>query len=1300
MNKSSEKGPSKAELEELTLLLENRTFVDYFNTFLCLPVFGQHVFYNYMEMEFEFEPPIRNGRHLYLDRRMVVQWLCTERLRSFKRSALYTEYNLCMLLRETKVKLPGLKFEKGQDTGNFNKNTIGTAVGMMLFRESMRSTCGENVYRCWKDIEAWRLIEDPVKKMYWKHVIKTHYINENSTTDVASNLKVKVFRGILNFELVPDIDIHQQILDSVTDDTFNSFVESDAALLKLQAILLDALRKYWLPRHLLHIIKTVSKKTLNILKKPLPGDKEYVDLERRFRCRYMFPKIYQDSSISSPATTILISQSADDLAKVTPTTSLSSFDDDELKAKILPVDLLSLWGGPAKEIDIERVSPSNYSPFLSEINSPADGSGDRLLRSAKMHGKSPIPIVLTSYLGGKKRTLAGKFPKTTNRVIWYLASDTLACCPFREFLQRNERLLDLQYLGFWTDVRNYLDTDEHAVDGYGKPLRQKLARRIAEVYLSKERKKMDIFSEKLKMSLFTAISTNDDISLLCMAQDIAQTCLLESLKSFIDEERCHFLKQVRGQRNQLDRKQRRAIDKAAKISKSKFDVDPLYFFNCVTLDADSEISSPLSPFSPTMPCDSAISATSYRVSITEEQMWKAMEIAVLCSEYGVSMMLPQHLPRPSQLIDILHSDYGSLHVTRVPTVRHEWLRSLTEKPKINIETLKVSRKVLVEDIDIASLIKAVADREDSAKPKIKSRVPRRTAGLIVEKRPTKPKSLLEVMSDPVQYDFFKRFMVTQKVGLPVLFWRAVEDLQEISIGKIREIKVTQIMRKFFGRFGKYGAALDCDEEIIFQIPHMDKVNPGILMCAQAAVFRSLERKWFPQYIATFQSDSDSSNPSSVGFLQSGMKKAADFVSKTKKMKKRALGNRNTMLMWKRCSRTLADFVKGVSSKCESQLFEMFLKYEFERDKQNPQQEDTSQVPPIEKNIMMSDVHDHIHTRVVARNRLVIMKRLPSDLRFWIEVRKYQNLVDSASQKNSISVQDTEFLTDKARSIISCFLASDILPKVQVNIPHDMALNIINSLASYGPKRGMFHDAIVLLFPILYHFYRKFSEEWMKGDIPDDYFDSIEHMLQCHVSTTPHRKLDIPDFTALKPTQVKNVRSQDETMKIHFSISEGVTLIYPLVKRNKSLTTQRRRMAKCIIYEPDKETSLQKESSGEHGDKKDDKQSPKGGDKAHHKHDPGRKHLTNTKKGRKKSEKTVGEESEHVSADDSTEQKGPVDKALRLRSLIESINKEKEEKIKEQNKLFSKIMSIKEVVRAALDQSAETNSTVSNDISVN
>ena len=79
---------------------------------------------------------------------------------------------------------------------NIIKNIMGTALGMLMFRESLRGTCGETVYRCWRDIEAWRHLEDDVRRMYWKNVIKNKYIHQDSTSTIKSRVKVLVFQGM------------------------------------------------------------------------------------------------------------------------------------------------------------------------------------------------------------------------------------------------------------------------------------------------------------------------------------------------------------------------------------------------------------------------------------------------------------------------------------------------------------------------------------------------------------------------------------------------------------------------------------------------------------------------------------------------------------------------------------------------------------------------------------------------------------------------------------------------------------------------------------------------------------------------------------------------------------------------------------------------------------------------------------------------------------------------------------------------------------------------------------------------
>ena len=69
-------------------------------------------------------------------------------------------------------------------------------------------------------------------------------------------------------------------------------------------------------------------------------------------------------------------------------------------------------------------------------------------------------------------------------------------------------------------MRNYLDTDDSTVDGYGFPLKRLLAHQFMDTYLSQSGRGSDLFSESLKNSLFNALGNSNDVSLLCMAQDI------------------------------------------------------------------------------------------------------------------------------------------------------------------------------------------------------------------------------------------------------------------------------------------------------------------------------------------------------------------------------------------------------------------------------------------------------------------------------------------------------------------------------------------------------------------------------------------------------------------------------------------------------------------------------------------------------------------------------------------------------------------------------------------------------------
>ena len=97
----------------------------------------------------------------------------------------------------------------------------------------------------------------------------------------------------MNFDLVPEDQVHEIVCQGLEADDSVAEVESDEALAKLQIILLDVMRKYWVPRFILHFKQTASKETMEILTRPAPGDTECLIQERRLLCRFMFPTIAQ-----------------------------------------------------------------------------------------------------------------------------------------------------------------------------------------------------------------------------------------------------------------------------------------------------------------------------------------------------------------------------------------------------------------------------------------------------------------------------------------------------------------------------------------------------------------------------------------------------------------------------------------------------------------------------------------------------------------------------------------------------------------------------------------------------------------------------------------------------------------------------------------------------------------------------------------------------------------------------------------------------------------------------------------------
>jgi hypothetical protein len=58
---------------------------------------------------------------------------------------------------------------------------------------------------------------------------------------------------------------------------------------------------------------------------------------------------------------------------------------------------------------------------------------------------------------------------------------------------------------------------------------------------------------------------------------------------------------------------------------------------------------------------------------------------------------------------------------------------------------------------------------------------------------------------------------------------------------------------------------------------------------------------------------------------------------------------------------------------------------------------------------------------------------------------------------------------------------------------------------------------------------------MKGGIPDEFFDNIEHVIWGNVGTTPHKRLNVCDFRNLTPSQINKLYHQSAGKRQHDSL---------------------------------------------------------------------------------------------------------------------------------------------------------------------
>lgn len=67
----------------------------------------------------------------------------------------------------------------------------------------------------------------------------------------------------------------------------------------------------------------------------------------------------------------------------------------------------------------------------------------------------------------------------------------------------------------------------------------------------------------------------------------------------------------------------------------------------------------------------------------------------------------------------------------------------------------------------------------------------------------------DILTDGVQFDAFKKFLIGNHEEVPLLFWQAVETMKTgTKTGKARQGRTIGIIRRYFGASTSYGTYRD------------------------------------------------------------------------------------------------------------------------------------------------------------------------------------------------------------------------------------------------------------------------------------------------------------------------------------------------------------------------------------------------------------------------------------------------------------------------------------------------------------
>ncbi|NWY51376.1 RGSL protein, partial [Chionis minor] len=776
---------------DMGLLLRDDVFVDFFNTFLNLPVFGQTPTYISSIGRWDLWPELPS--HLDPSPPALLAWLEKHRLPHFCKSSLCLHLILCQKLMGFIRSGEAAKLLNWQSADRWLlEKCISGSQGMWHFQAFIQGMAGGELTDFWLTTE--RLLgldESDVRQrdLYLSlvHRLEATHLREGSS---VVTLCRTIIGSLPKARHMQPISTRREILS------------------KMQERALFMIQSYWLPKFFIH-----CKKGMEEEKSCWPLLQEYQD--RLLRVNLQKPSDFSENlftmhikrsqGLSGPYCSkkakaeiwTLVKEGRDTQEMKMPTfrvqperqpgpagsTKGSCLDKDALG----PIPQQSkntantAFGGKGGV-----TSPKRPRPDAEQVLHLEDLCKEKIL--SNLHSSTPL-VQLPSL---KKPS------ETLSFLPWALSAESCAGWPFRDFLKRQDRSVETRLLDLWHDLEEFLPVvlDPNRENSFF--LRHLIGEKICKSYLEEGTIQQLPLETRTLRRLRDHLMSGEFSPWIFRAQKEICKVLCCFYEEFLADDDRTFLQFMSPQSSVL----------MPKIQGQAVGKDECFLLS-QRINASLKLSQTLHG-----------TRNLEGLSSKHQQL-----IATRYLQKGGSIQAEVEPP----LCKTADADSQKMVSNELAA----------DSPSKERELLCPKRPSL------ATEPKKREKRTPSMRKKKSSTT--RSITVAVEKPSRRPRHFVKVLHNPAHLQFFKQFLEERNAVEPLCFWMDVEKLVSETNPKTKSSLINSIVRNYFHAEIPAEEQLDCHISIIKEISEAKVVSPFMLMTAQVFVQQAMEKRWFKEY---------------------------------------------------------------------------------------------------------------------------------------------------------------------------------------------------------------------------------------------------------------------------------------------------------------------------------------------------------------------------------------------------------------------------------------------------------------------